>query len=237
MKINNEGLELIKDFEGCVLKAYPDPGTGGEPWTIGVGHTGGVKPGDRITEAQAMDLLRQDVAKFERYVTDALDGYPASSNEFSAMVSLCFNIGPGNFRKSSVLRHHKQGNKVAAANSFKLWNKAAGKVLNGLVRRRAAEAALYMKPSIVGKAVETRTEPDAPKPAAASPTIIGSATVAVAGVGQQLADNMGAIQSAHATVAQTGGFEWVTRALGALIVAAALFVLIRHWLKKRKGEG
>lgn len=237
MKTNEEGVALIKDFEGCVLKAYPDPGTGGEPWTIGVGHTGGVKPGDRITEAQAMDMLRQDLVKFERYVTDALDGYPATANEFSAMVSLCFNIGPANFRKSSVLKNHKRGDKAAAAGAFKLWNKAAGKVLNGLTRRRAAEAALYMKPALVGKAVETRTTPDAEKPVVKSHTVIGTATVAVAGIGQQLVENLPAIQSAHTTVTQTGGFEWVTKLLGALIVLAAVYVLVRQWIRRRKGEG
>lgn len=237
MKTNDEGVKLIRDFEGCVLKAYPDPGTGGEPWTIGVGHTGGVKPGDQISESKAMELLRSDLARFENYVTEALGGYPATSNEFSAMVSLCFNIGPTNFRKSSVLRNHKKGDKAAAGNSFKLFNKAAGKVLNGLVRRRAAEAALYMKPANPGIAVETRTEPDKETTPAKSPTMLATAGIAVMGAGQQVVDNLPAITSAHSTVAQTGGFDWVVKVLGGLIVAAALFVLVRQFLKRRKGEG
>lgn len=141
--IGQAGIELIKSFEGLRLKAYPDPATGGEPWTIGVGHTGGVRPGDVITEARAEQLLRQDVGRFEKAVNKLAPR--TTQNQFDAMVSLAFNVGEGNLAKSSVIRKHNAGDFAGAAQSFALWNKAAGKVMAGLTRRRAAEAMLYRK--------------------------------------------------------------------------------------------
>lgn len=146
MKINEAGLNLIKNFEGLSLTAYPDPGTKGEPYTIGYGHTGGVKRGQRITREEADRLLREDVARFEAAVVRAIGDAPTTPNQFAAMVSFAFNVGPGNLRKSSVLRHHLARNYARAADSFRLWNKAAGRVMSGLTRRREAERKLYLTP-------------------------------------------------------------------------------------------
>lgn len=139
--LSQAGVDLIKQFEGMELKAYPDPGSGGEPWTIGIGHTGGVRPGDVITEARAEQLLRQDVGRFEKAVNKLAPR--TTQNQFDAMVSLAFNVGEGNLAKSSVIRKHNAGDFAGAAQSFALWNKAAGRVMAGLTRRRAAEASLY----------------------------------------------------------------------------------------------
>lgn len=139
--ISQAGVELIKQFEGLRLEAYPDPATGGEPWTIGVGHTGGVRPGDVITEARADDLLRQDVTRFEQAVAKLC---PITTQpQFDALVSFAFNVGEGNLKDSTLRRLHNEGNYSAAAGQFERWNKANGKVMTGLTRRRAAEASLY----------------------------------------------------------------------------------------------
>lgn len=145
MTVNKATIALIKRNEGCVLHAYPDPATGGQPWTIGYGHTGMVYPGMTISEARAEELLRQDLTKFEDGVDDLLaEMADTSENEFGAMVSLAYNVGLGNFRKSSVLRYHNEGQKALASNAFLLWNKAAGRVMTGLTRRRGEERKLYL---------------------------------------------------------------------------------------------
>lgn len=148
MKTNKAGIDLIKQFEGCRLKAYPDPATGGEPWTIGYGLTSAagiirVIKGLTITQEQADQYLVQSLAKYEEAVSKALTK-PPTANQFGAMVSLCFNIGPGNFAKSSVVRKFNAGDTAGAANAFLLWNKAAGKVMAGLTRRREAEKKLFL---------------------------------------------------------------------------------------------
>lgn len=143
MKLSQRGIDLIKQFEGYSSKAYPDPATGGVPWTIGYGTTKGVKPGMVITAEQAEKMLRNDVAKFESGVS-ALLKVATTQNQFDAMVSLAYNIGLGNFGKSTLLRKHNEKCYSCAANQFPVWNRAAGKVMNGLTRRRNAERALYM---------------------------------------------------------------------------------------------
>jgi lysozyme len=141
--VNQATIELIKRNEGCELTAYQDSvGV----WTIGYGHTGpDVSAGLRITQDQAEALLRQDLEKFQDGVDDLL-GADTSDNQFGAMVSLAFNIGLGHFKTSSVLREHNAGHTQTAADAFLLWNKAGGKELKGLTRRRAEERGLYLTP-------------------------------------------------------------------------------------------
>lgn len=147
MKINQAGIALLCEFEGCRLDAYPDPGTGAQPWTIGYGHTGpDVEKGMRITQERANELLREDLKRFEVGVSSAIGDSPATSNQFSAMVCLAYNIGISAFSRSSVCRFHKNGKYESAASAFGLWNKSSGIVMKGLTRRRAAEAALYRTP-------------------------------------------------------------------------------------------
>lgn len=150
MKTNAAGIALIQRWEGKRLTAYPDPATGGEPWTIGYGHTTAagppaVKRGMKITDQQATDILKADLVKFEAAVVNVLKKAP-TPNQFAAMVSLCFNVGPGNFGKSSVVRKFNAGDIEGAAKSFLLWNKAAGKVMAGLTRRREDERKLFLTP-------------------------------------------------------------------------------------------
>lgn len=138
-KINAEGLALIKDFEGLRLKAYLCPAN---VWTIGYGSTGPhVKQGTTIDGAEAERLLIEDLTRFERAVARACP--VATDNQFAAMVSLAFNVGERAFTGSTLARLHNARDYAGAAAQFARWNKGGGKVLPGLTRRRAAEAALY----------------------------------------------------------------------------------------------
>lgn len=139
-KINDAGLALIKSFEGLRLEAYRCPAG---VLTIGYGSTGPhVKQSMVITPGEAERLLLEDLEWFEHGV-EIIAG-PATDNQFSAMVSLAFNIGLGRFATSTVLKRHKLGNRVGAANAFLLWVRGGGRVLPGLVRRREAERKLYL---------------------------------------------------------------------------------------------
>jgi lysozyme len=140
-KIGLKGLALIKQSEGLSLKAYPDPGTGGEPWTIGYGHAHGVKPGDVITEAQADQFLLEDVASAEAAVNRLCP--ITTQNQFDALVSFTFNLGEGSLQDSTLRRLHNEGDYAGAKAQFPRWSYAAGKQLPGLVKRRQAEAQLY----------------------------------------------------------------------------------------------
>jgi lysozyme len=103
-----------------------------------------VHRGLTITKAEADDLLALDLGKYEKAVSDLLTKEP-TENQFAAMVSLCYNIGPGNFAKSTVCKAFNAGKIGESADAFRRWNKAGGKILNGLVRRREAERALFLK--------------------------------------------------------------------------------------------
>ncbi len=147
-KINPAGLDIVKSFEGLRTTAYPDPGTGGDPWTIGYGHTAAagppeVYPGLKITKAQAEEILQRDLNQYEQAVTAAVTR-SATSDQFSAMVSFTFNVGPSAFRDSTLLKKHNAGDFAGAANEFLRWVYAGGNVMPGLQRRRKAERALYL---------------------------------------------------------------------------------------------
>ena len=146
MTPSKAAIDNIKAFEGCRLTAYPDPGTGGDPWTIGWGSTGpDIKRGTVWTQEQADQRLAEHVAEFATGVTAALSGKPTTQPQFDALVSFAYNVGLGNLRTSTLLRKHRAGDYEGAAAEFGKWTRAAGKVLPGLVRRREAEAALYRR--------------------------------------------------------------------------------------------
>ena len=142
MKTSKRGVSLIKEFEGFYPNAYRDPvGI----WTIGYGFIEGVQEGDTISRAQAEARLKRELKKYEAGVLAACKVQP-NQHEFDALVSFAFNVGVAGMGKSSVVKAHNRGDKLAAARAFSLWNKAGGKVWAGLTRRRAAEAALYLEP-------------------------------------------------------------------------------------------
>lgn len=135
-------LPLVQHFESCRLDAYPDPGTGGKPWTIGWGHTGGVNPGDAISKAEADRLLVIDLSAAEASVLAEVNPLQLPDCQVAALISFIFNLGP------MALRHSTLGVRIRAGDSgaseeFAKWNRAGGKVLAGLTKRRAAEASLF----------------------------------------------------------------------------------------------
>lgn len=132
--------EIVKEFEGLRLEAYKCPA---DVWTIGYGHTRGVIPGDVITEKEAEIFLAEDLEDAESAVNEYVE-VKLNQNQFDALVSFVYNLGAGNFKSSTLLRKLNAGDYLGAANEFKRWNKAGGKVLNGLVRRRAAECNLFI---------------------------------------------------------------------------------------------
>ncbi|MEQ1497802.1 MAG: lysozyme [Novosphingobium sp.] len=149
--IGPDGLALIKHFEGCArmrrdgrFEAYPDPGTGGDPWTIGWGATGkGIGPGTIWTQAECDARLERDLIRFARDVTRALGGAATTPQQFDALVSFHYNTGA--IAKATLTKLHKAGQFSRAAQEFGKWINAGGKPMNGLVRRRSAEAALYKR--------------------------------------------------------------------------------------------
>lgn len=142
MKTSQAGIALIKKYEGCRLMAYQDVV---KVWTIGYGHTGpDVHPGMHITQEQAEAMLVDRLHReFEPGVSAAIGTASTTQGEFDAMVSLAYNIGVGAFKRSSVLRFHLIQHYEEAADAFLVWNKAGGRVLTGLTRRRQEESDLY----------------------------------------------------------------------------------------------
>lgn len=144
--ISKTGIDLISSFEGIRLNAYDD-GVG--VWTIGIGTTTypngvKVKKGDSCTLDQAKTYFAHDLKRFEASVNNLVK-VPLSQNQFDALVSLTYNIGSGNFASSTLLKKLNAKDYQGAADQFPRWNKAKGKVMKGLVRRREAERALFLK--------------------------------------------------------------------------------------------
>lgn len=156
MRTSERGINFIHSFESLRLKAYPDPGSGGDPWTIGWGSTTdfdgkSIKPGTVWTRKQADDRFAKDLQVFENGVNKLIAGAPTTQSQFDAMVSFAYNLGldidedkiAEGLGDSTLLKHHIAGRYDSAASEFVKWNKAAGKVMNGLTRRRLAEADIY----------------------------------------------------------------------------------------------
>jgi lysozyme len=146
VKISEKGINLIKHFEGCHLKPYRDPiGL----YTIGWGHLIGdgkslpIEWFRELTQDEADELLKKDLVRFERGV-ERLCPFNLTQPRFDALVSFAFNLGLGNLQASTLRRKHNRSDVLGAANEFPRWNKAGGKVLRGLTRRREAEKALYL---------------------------------------------------------------------------------------------
>lgn len=205
--INEAGLKLIKEFEGLVLTAYPDPGSkNGLPWTIGYGHTKGVKKGDKITATKAEEFLIEDLKVVEAVITKYVKA-ALNENQYASLVSFIHNIGEGQFARSSVLKYINDGKINEVPGRMALYRMNDGKVMQGLVRRRLAEGELWMKPlNIVQKPPEQGSAVEA-QPANPKKPFDWGATGAfvtlLAGMSDQVKKLIGNITSAF-------GFEpWI----------------------------
>lgn len=144
MKLNKEGLNHIKSYEGLRLKAYKVLESE-KYYTIGYGHYGtDVRFGEEISKAKADQLFEKDIEKFEKAVSNALK-VSVTQNQFNALVSLAYNIGVTGFQTSSLLKRLNKSDYVGAGKEFSLWNKSGGKIIQGLVNRRKKERALFEK--------------------------------------------------------------------------------------------
>lgn len=139
MKTSAEGIALIKKFEGLELDSYQ---CSANVWTLGYGHTQGVAEGDSCSEEEAEIILVNDLKEFETYV-NALVDVDLDQNQFDALVAWTFNLGPTNLRTSTLLKKLNAGDYNDVPSEIKRWNRAGGQVLDGLIRRREAEALLF----------------------------------------------------------------------------------------------
>ena len=139
MKTSEVGVELIKEFEGCKQVAYQDSvGV----WTIGYGHTKDVYEGQLAIKKTIEKWLQEDLEEFESYVSKLVK-VELNQNQFDALVAWTYNLGPTNLKESTMLRKLNYGDYESVPDEMRRWNKAGGEVLNGLVRRRDAEANLF----------------------------------------------------------------------------------------------
>jgi lysozyme len=221
MKMTKEGLALIKQFEGFRSHAYRDAvGV----WTIGYGHTSmaglpTVKLGMTITEAEGETILSRDVDLFARGVQQMVNA-KISDAQFSALVSFAYNVGLGNFRKSSVLSAVNQMDFTAVSRRLQLWNKAGGRVLPGLVRRRAAEAALFASTATVVEVPRKGVDQPKAKPVMHSKTLWSAAASLL-------------LVTAQTWLAMS---QKVASILVLLAITALLLLIIYERLKKMKEE-
>ena len=139
MNTSAEGLALIKKFEGCELEAYQ---CSAGVWTIGYGHTKDVVQGMTISKEEAEQMLIDELHEYESYINEYVTA-ALSQNQFDALVSWVYNLGPANLKASTMLKVLNSGKYEDVPAQMKRWNKAGGKVLEGLIRRREAEACLF----------------------------------------------------------------------------------------------
>jgi lysozyme len=220
--LNQASIDLIKRWEGCKLKAYKCPAG---VWTVGYGLTSRagfieVGPDTTITQSEADWYLEQVIEKFLAEIKTAITA-DINENELGAFTSLAYNIGPRGFRKSSALRHFNAGDKDRVPKSMRMWNKAGGKVVKGLVNRREAEVDLFLTPVIESKPAPARTN------AAQSKTVQASVVQGASAVGGAVA----AFQALNGTaqIIAVGGCV--------LIVMLALFILrerLKAWAAGRR---
>lgn len=229
--VNEKTKELIKRFEGKRLRAYR---CSAGVLTIGYGHTSAagapkVVPGMTITDKEANAIFDRDIERFAAKI-EGLIKVDLTDNQFGACVSLAFNIGVGAFSKSSVLRFINKSQFDNAADAFALWNKAGGRVLPGLTKRRAAEAALFQEDDVdeedKGNSARVPDEPKG-KPATQSTTDIAAVTTGAAGVTAAAKE---VVTNTHSIFSTT---NIVMIILGIVVVAGVAWIIRQRYLKSR----
>ncbi len=240
-----KGQQFIKDREAFRSVAYlPTPD---DRWTVGYGFTEidgrPVVSGDTVTRAEADRRFPEIVAEYEDCVAVCVASVPTTQNQFNAMVSLCFNIGKGRrpgekgkdgFRTSSVLRAHLRGDYSAAARAFGLWNKQAGKVVDGLTSRRALESVVYLEPD-VGSMVQPmpQTVDAEPRYTASGINkggIVGGAVTTLAGV-QPVLDAVNAFKTGTDSLG-----TWIVPVLLLVVLGTIGYMLYGRWQLRKQGQ-
>lgn len=210
-RINAEGVALIKQWEGIRLDAYR---CSAGVWTVGYGHTRTARPGLKITQEQAEDLLREDLRVFEKAVDDAVV-VQLTDNQFAALVSWTFNVGVGAMRQSTLIRKLNAGDYDAVPRELIKWNKVKGKPVHGLSNRRAAEVGLWARGAFVTSRDIAPTDPAPASPTAEAGKIGGVAAVAAA---------------AAPAITSLSGLHW---AVGVALVAGAVALAAIYLLRRR----
>lgn len=211
-RISDEGIALVKRWEGFRADAYEDVAG---VWTIGYGHTTGVRKGMTIPEAEAALFLRRDLRVAEAAVRDAVT-VPLTQAQFDALVSLVFNIGANAFRRSTLLRLLNRERYHDVPQQFLRWNRAGGRVVDGLANRRAAEAGLWSRGTFVAS---RDVRPSAPS-TLGSDTVRGAGAVGLAGLA-------GIAAEAAPAASVLGSLPTWTAV--ALIAATLIGVLVWRW--------
>lgn len=231
MKLTPQGLALIKSFEGLYLKAYRCPAN---VLTIGYGHTDAAGPprvttGMTISKAEAEAMLITDLKKYEDAVRAAVK-VPLTDNQFSALVSFCFNVGPSALKKSSVLKEVNARRFDLVPSRLALWNKGGGRVLPGLVRRRAAESDLFMS-DVRDETVHfsDQIEPSHGKPLTSSTTAYAAVTVGAASAVSTAAE----VSTNVTTIKDNVGPTLFFAILGVVIVAGLGWIIYERYVKSR----
>lgn len=227
MKTSARGIALLKQFEGFRERAYKDVAG---VWTIGYGFTEGVREGDVLPREEADARLVSELAKYEHAVRLATATQEPNQNQFDAMVCLAWNIGINGFKKSTVVKAHNRQDFAAAARAFSLWNKVGGKVVNGLVRRRAAEAALYLEPIMETEPMPQRVDAE-PKFTESNINKAGLITTATAGTGAVVE----ALNTINAVKQGVDGLrEWLLPVLLIAVVGLSIYIIwTRVGMRKR----
>jgi lysozyme len=156
MELNQATMELIESFEGWSPVWYPDPAHGWKVPTLGFGHTDAAgepkyaaTKNKTYTKAEGREILRRDLKKYADAISSQVK-VPLNANQYGALVSWCYNVGPGNTGKSTLIKKLNAGDYKAVPSELAKWNKAGGKVLAGLTRRRKAEGDLFQTPWVGG---------------------------------------------------------------------------------------
>ena len=252
--IPQSAIDLITRWEGLRLSSYPDPASGGEPWTIGYGHTGGVKPGDRISEARARVLLKSDLARFATAISQKLGPVvdELTDNQYAALLSLVFNVGPDAPKTLYAKLRRREFDQ--APMEFLRFVNARGRKLQGLVNRRTDEVRVWSidEPGSAdirltsGELREMETPPTAadPTPSKKSVSLWAAICAAVLGFLKWIGDLLAQIPDFASTAinainpfAQKS--EWaafVVNGLGGLGAVAGVYVAWSILKKKREAR-
>lgn len=238
---SNAARDQVARHEGLRLQAYPDPGTGGEPWTIGYGHTRGVRPGMVITQQQALDFLAEDMLEavetiYRHVPAHIVDALPQAC--FDALVSFVFNVGDQAFRNprtgkpTDFYRAVVGPDPIEVARQMQRWVKAGGRVMPGLVRRRGEEASLWGAGLEAARGARTEAvieELESAAPDAPTPTPLIQQPGVVAGAAAAGASGVGAaaamLGSAGTSVAMSGNTVVVVLGIALILVAAVLMIV------------